>query len=139
VYHIKFEMQGLPETTNKVRRHGHWSKTHKSRKMWKAMVPLCMLEFGHRKPRQPLTRAKLVLTRYSSVRPDFEGLVSTFKGILDGLVECGVLIDDNMGVIGQPEYHWVKAPAGKGKISIEVQEVADTVIETSNTEKGDRA
>lgn len=122
-YHLKFEMSGLPESTNRTRRDGHWAATYRKREGWKEMVYYAILEHRQRPPQAPLTKAQLKLTRCSSVQPDFEGLVSTFKAILDGLVKCGVLVDDNMNVIGQPDYRWEKTKPGRGKIRIEVQEM----------------
>lgn len=70
-----------------------------------------------------MAKAKLTLTRYSSKEPDFDGLCSSFKNVIDGLVEAGVIIDDKMSVIGQPTYAWVKCPPKKGKIKVVVEEL----------------
>lgn len=71
---------------------------------------------------EPLKKAKLTLTRHSARPCDFDGCVSSFKSILDGLVEHGVLADDNMNVIGQPTYKWEKSPPRKGFCTIVVEE-----------------
>jgi hypothetical protein len=62
----------------------------------------------------------VLLTRLSSTEPDFDGLVSGFKVILDSLIKCGVLEDDNPKVIGHPTYAWEKCKKGEGRIRIEV-------------------
>ena len=72
---------------------------------------------------KPLSRAKLTLTRYSSVCPDPDGLVSSFKSVLDGLVECGVLENDRFTNIGMPTYAWEKAPKNEGKAKVIVEEI----------------
>jgi hypothetical protein len=77
------------------------------------------------KPRQPLQKATITLTRFSSNEPDFEGLVSSFKPVLDGLIEAGVILDDHPSVIGQPVYLWERCKAGSGKIRIQVRSVLD--------------
>lgn len=77
----------------------------------------------HGQPAAPLEKAKLTLERHSSVEPDFDGLVSSFKFIIDGLVDCGVLIGDKTSVIGRPDYQWVKASPKKGKIVVIVEEL----------------
>lgn len=72
-------------------------------------------------PPKPLKRAKLTLTRCSSQEPDFDGLVSSFKHIIDGLILGGIIENDKMSNIGQPTYIWEKAPREKGKVIIEVE------------------
>lgn len=123
MYTLAFELPGLPKTTNKTRRNGHWSDTHKDTKGWKKQVWVEVLQRG--KPKAPLARARLVLTRYSSVAPDYEGLVSTFKPLIDGLTENGVIANDTFDIIGRPDYRWVKAPPKEGRIRIEVYEVTE--------------
>jgi hypothetical protein len=73
-------------------------------------------------PKVPYKKAKFVLTRHASGRPpDFDGLVSSFKWVLDSFVKSGLIIDDSMEVIGQPEYRHEKAPRLKGFITIEFE------------------
>jgi len=55
--------------------------------------------------------------------PDYDGLVSSFKWICDALVKLRILKDDNMKVIGAPDYFWESAPPKKGFISIEITEL----------------
>ena len=118
-YSLSFRLPGLPEPIN--RQMVHWRNRHAQIKKWKAAVAL-ELE-SHVKPPQPLTSAVLCLTRNSSVEPDFDGLVSGFKAIIDALVEQGILSDDKMSVIGQPKYEWRKAPPGKGFVQVKVEAV----------------
>lgn len=75
------------------------------------------------RPAEPLERAHLILTRHSSSEPDFDGLAVSFKPVIDGLVEAGVLANDKSGNIGQPEYRWFKAPMKMGFITVEVREL----------------
>ncbi len=88
---------------------------------WKDLVSLAV---STRVPAKPLEKARLTLTRYSSVEPDFDGLVSSFKHPIDGLIQAKVLENDKMSNIGVPTYAWEQVPPGKGKIRIEVREVA---------------
>jgi Holliday junction resolvase RusA-like endonuclease len=76
-----------------------------------------------KRPPAPLKRAKLTLVRYSSVSPDFDGLVSSWKAPIDGLIHAGVIEDDSMEHIGVPAFHWEKAPPKRGKIFIGVEEM----------------
>jgi Holliday junction resolvase RusA-like endonuclease len=73
---------------------------------------------------KPLTRAEVSITRFSSRQPDFDGMVSAGKSLLDGLVEAQVLIDDSQQVIGQPKYYWEQSRPGKGKVRVRVEALA---------------
>jgi hypothetical protein len=42
--------------------------------------------------------------------------------VLDGLKNCGVLLDDKYDVIGQPTCGWEKGQKGKGHIIVRVEE-----------------
>lgn len=77
-----------------------------------------------KKPRAPLERAKLTLTRASAVEPDYDGLVSSFKHIIDALVEGGILVNDKTENIGKPDYQWVVAARNKGCIKVKIEEVS---------------
>lgn len=77
----------------------------------------------NKEPKEPLKKAKVTLSRFSTREPDFDGLVCSFKPILDGLTNSKIIIDDKMSVIGQPTYKWEKIGKGKGKIHILVEEL----------------
>jgi len=98
----------------------NWKKLRREAAIFKSQIGLVT---SGKRPPKPLMKAKVTLTRFSSIRPDHDGLVSSFKHILDGLVEAGILHDDNYDTIGVPTYLWDKAPPGKGKIRVEVVEV----------------
>lgn len=119
---LAFEIEGLPRMTNPSGRKSHWAIKAQEAKKWKGLVfsSLPRLTGSNYKMFPPLPKARLVLTRYSSVSPDPDGLVSGFKHVIDGLVEAGVLVNDKFTNIGMPEYKWEKAPKGKGKIRVEV-------------------
>lgn len=87
---------------------------------WKKAV---VAEVSEQKPSRPLLKAKLKLTRHSSSEPDFDGLVSSFKHCIDGLIEAGVILNDKMSNIGQPTYQWTYAPQKEGFIEIYLEEV----------------
>lgn len=73
-----------------------------------------------------MATARLQLIRHSQTEPDFDGLVSSFKPIIDGLVISGVLENDRSANIGQPDYHWEYAPPKAGKITVRIFEVAES-------------
>jgi len=119
MYKFQFSIQALPPTTNS---HGrvHWAIKAKLARQWKDIV--CKMVYNH-KPKKPLKKAKLVLTRHSSRACDADGIVSSFKHIIDGLVLGGVIEDDTMEIIGMPDYRYEKAPAKKGFVTILIEEI----------------
>ena len=72
------------------------------------------------RPPHPLQSATLALTRYSAREPDFDGLVSSFKHVIDGLVRSGIIADDKPSIIGQPAFYWHKTAPKNGHILIQV-------------------
>ncbi len=122
LYTFGFSYPQLPKTVN-AWRGMHWRFRHAEDKKWKKIVGELLL--SHRKPAAPLKRAKLKLTRFSLVCPDHDGLVSSFKGVVDALVKNGVLEDDSFAHIGVPEYRWEKASPKQGRIEVMVEEVPD--------------
>ena len=118
-YTLAFELPGLPLMANQLLR-GHWRVKHAHAMKWKLAVSLACHRF---KPPRPLTSAALSIVRVSSVEPDFDGLVSGGKHLIDGLVECGVLANDKSSCIGQPSYAWEKCAPRKGCVRITVEEI----------------
>ncbi len=120
-YVLEFELKGLPDLANNIYRGGFKARNGKSRR-WKLRVAETVgLKL---RPPDPLQKARLTLTRYSHMRGDWEGRVISFKPIIDGLVEIGVLVDDNDNVIVARDYFWEKAKMNEGKIKVKVEEVA---------------
>lgn len=116
---IDFEIPLLPKTTN-AQTSMHWSAKQKYVKSWHDLVGYATVG---KRPRTPLIRAKLTLTRFSSSEPDFDGLVSSFKHVIDALIVCGVLANDKVSNIGQSIYLWEKAPRKNGKIRVTVESI----------------
>lgn len=110
-----FSLPGLPKTTNSIGRM-HFSFKMKEAKLWRNRTAAHVINSVEK----PLKTATLILTRHSSREPDFDGLVSSFKHIIDGLVEGGLLADDKSSNIGQPTYKWVKCGTKKGHIEVQI-------------------
>lgn len=125
-YRLEIEIQGLPKTANNQLR-GDWRARCGEARKWKRLVGLAILQAGG-PPSVPLSKVRISYTRFSSSEPDWDALVFANKHPQDGLVVHGVIIDDSMRVIGQPEYAWVKCKRGQGKIRIAVEEVILMVI-----------
>ena len=120
-YRIALSLGGLPKTTNAGGR-AHWAAKAKEAREWINLVSMAVRNV---RPPTPLTQATLSLTRYSTREPDFDGLVSSFKHIIDGLVRAGVIADDKPSVIGQPAFWWHKAPPKMGHVLIQVSGTLD--------------
>jgi hypothetical protein len=118
-YRLEFDMLGLPKTTNSIGR-AHWTVKAKEARRW--ITEVCVA-VGSRKPVEPLPKARLMLTRYSSAEPDFDGLVSSFKHVIDGLIHAQILASDKPSVIGSPTYAWQKCPPRAGKITVIVEAI----------------
>lgn len=117
---LTIELPGLPPLLLNSRM--HWRKLHQQRSEWKFWVRIAVKGHDRRagKITAPLDRARLVCTRYSATECDYDNLASSFKWILDGLKESGVIVDDKRSVIGVPDYRWEKARPKQGKIRVEI-------------------
>jgi len=113
----EFEIHGLPKTRNQMSY--NWRACHAEAKKWKNHV-IGQCEFlgitGLK-----LTNAKLTFIRCSSKELDWDNLITSFKHVLDGLTEAGVILDDKPSVIGQPQFFWERCPPKQGKIKIRIE------------------
>ena len=116
-YSLEFELDGLPPMNSADGM--HWRVRRKLRIDWELRVELAC---RGRKPTEPLPRAQVEISRFSSREPDFENMAQGGKFLLDGLVKCGVLLDDRPSVIGQPVYRCSKIAPKQGKVRISVFE-----------------
>lgn len=119
-YVLEIRIDGLPKTTGNANQ--HWKSRWLESKKWKKIV-YAHIPF-HLRPFEPLKKALVTLTRFAHGRePDSDNLRISFKHITDGLVEAGIIIDDNPNVIGMPIVVWKTAPPKKGYITIKVEEI----------------
>lgn len=118
-YSLEFEVHDLPHTTNSLGRK-HWAVKAKEARKWKEYV-YCQA-YNYR-PTEPLKKAKVTLIRKSSVSPDPDGLVSSFKHTIDGLVQAKIIVNDKFDNIGFPDYRWEKAKPNQGSIKVIVEEI----------------
>jgi hypothetical protein len=118
-YELEFEINDLPKTINSIGRM-HWSVKAKEAKKWNILVATKILSKGSV---QQLSKAKISLFRYSSHCPDADGLVSSFKHVIDGIVRSGLLPDDSYRTIGMPCYRWIKAKRKEGKIKVKIESI----------------
>lgn len=118
-YKLEFVMSGLPKMSNQLFA-GSWKIRAGNANIWKRKV---WKSCWHLAPKVPLGQARITLVRFSTRRPDSDGLVSGFKPIIDGLVEAKIIIGDSFDIIGFPKYEWEKTRVGHGKVSVKVEEV----------------
>jgi len=57
--------------------------------------------------------------------PDYDGLVSAFKSVVDGLKEAGVILDDKYENTGPWNCVWRKAKSKQGFVRVIVEERID--------------
>ena len=124
LYRLELDLPGLADLRQKQ---GHWRTRAREAAKWRALVRLLT---GHRRPTEPLQRARVTITRCSSVQPDWDNMVAAGKPIVDGLIRSGpnlpradVLVDDSPDVIVERSYLWELAPKGKGHTRVVVEEV----------------
>lgn len=118
-YSLEVEIDILPHTGNQSLR-GHWRKRYGEANRVKRFVYMAVARL---RPENPLKQAKLTLTRISTRECDFDGLVTSFKHVIDGLKEAGVIEDDKPSNIGQSTYLWAKGKQREGKIRIKIEEL----------------
>ena len=119
-YKLHLKIKGLPLTANSMMRRQVIYLKRAEREKWTNAIHY--LSLGKR-PESALKRAKLKCFRHSSTCPDFDGLVSSFKMVLDALVTCKILVGDSMKIIDIPDYRWFKVPRNEGFIEIFVESV----------------
>ena len=125
-YRLEMTLFGLPKMTNRLTTLTHWERSTQA-KNWKIRV-INNVVINRGRPEKPLTKAKLTLLRFSSAKNcDYDGLVSGFKHIIDGLVAADIIANDTREVIGTPHYDHFKAPPGKGYVKIIVEEIVDGI------------
>ena len=117
-YVLSFELAGLPSTANSHK--AHWAIAGAERKKWRLAAK--MRTFMQRPP-TPLEKCKITCTRFSSSEPDFDNLTQSFKSVIDGLKDAGIIKDDKASVVVKREYLWEKCGRGQGKIKVMVEAV----------------
>ncbi len=114
---IILEIPDTPKMPNELLRK-HWSIITHEKNKWHRLVNLFL---RHNKPPKPASMARITLTRYSTKEPDFDGLVGSFKYVIDALVKCGVIIDDKYSVIGESTYKWNKCKQKEQRIEVRIE------------------
>lgn len=98
-YMLELRMPGIPSGPNGG--HGHWAAKAKHKKQWRLKTCLKAVPFA---PLIPLSKAEIECIRYTSHSMDYDNLVASFKAIIDGLMDAGIIVDDNQGVLVKRTY-----------------------------------
>jgi hypothetical protein len=119
-YRLELVLGGLPRSTNAARHAGgQWQRyahdTEWKERVW-ALVP------REKMPPAALKKYRLTCWRHSSSAPDYDGLVSCFKVVIDALVELRVLENDTLAATGQWDCRWQHAPNKLGFVRVIVEE-----------------
>lgn len=115
---MEFFIPDLPKLPNQMLRK-HWTFVMKEKKKWHNLVVF----YSPIPEGPPLKKAKLTLIRKSSRQPDFDGLVGSFKHVVDGLVKVKIIVDDKCDVIGESKYLWEKCKRVDQGILVRVEEM----------------
>ena len=140
-YRLTFELQGLPPLQTAAAT-THHREARRVSQAWKQLV-VDRVGLG-KGPEKPLKRARVVFTRFSTTCPDPANQPAAMKPLEDGLVAAGVLEDDNEVVYGRCSacgragavYRWVKEKRGRGRVRIEVWEMAPLAMGQEGTDEG---
>lgn len=119
-YFLKVNINSVPSLAN---RHQHWAKTAKERKRWHELIAHA---FRIHKPKTPLELCVVRVVRFSSRMPDYDNLVYSFKPVVDGLKNAGIIKNDDMLTIIDRKYSWCKVPEKMRHITVEVEEIERT-------------
>lgn len=140
-YSIFVKLAGVPLAANDVVGKSRM-KAYRNSVTWRQRVYLMA---GRLAPAKPLTMARITLKRYGSRWLDYDGLVASFKPIVDGftpirekaekgtaledrhLVWPGVLIDDNWKVTGPWHVDQEVVPLGSEYVTILIEEIPGPV------------
>lgn len=115
---IKIDIDYLPKMINALLRQNFWIIKKEKDLVYNHVFA----KLAGKVPPKPFKKANLILTRYSSTCPDPDGLVSSFKFVVDAFVFYKVLENDRYDNIGMPQYSWRRCKRKEGKITIEIEE-----------------
>lgn len=115
---IEFTLVGLPKSLNGS--HGSWHAKSAERRRWRNRAAAAAHPL---RPDEPFKKCSLECVRFSARCMDFDNLVASFKSIVDGLKDAGVIVDDNPGVIVTREYRHEKSLLKDQRVLVRVTEI----------------
>jgi len=120
-YLISIVLPGLPKTPNELMKRNVIFLKRSERKKWAYYIGIRINKPS--RPKEPLKKAKVSCVRYSPRCPDYEGLVGSFKFVIDALVYWEILKDDSMKIIGVPDFKWELCKANEARIKITIESI----------------
>jgi Holliday junction resolvase RusA-like endonuclease len=119
LYSLTFTINVLPITLNKALR-GSWKKWHGNFDVIQKIIHLKTIKT---RPKVPIQKAHITLTRYSAGTLDRDNMFFTFKPVIDGLVNAGVIIDDGFNQVKELTPIQIKSKRKEARIEVHVQEL----------------
>lgn len=101
MHYLNLAVEHVPEPQN-LKNKKHWGRRADEAEEWRMriMAALRSRKPFAQKPAKPLERVQISITRHSHRMLDFDGMVGSFKPVVDALVKNGVLVDDSWAVTG---------------------------------------
>lgn len=118
--HLVFDQ--FPASLNTKLRSHYFSQRRES-KVWQLIVKN---KARGKIPPSPLLKAKIMVIRHAHRNLDFDGLVGAMKPVVDALVRCKIIHDDNWTTIGAWDVDQVFRPKKDGQL-LEVIVIEDTM------------
>lgn len=120
-YSLELVIPFLPIAFNEAKSQDKF-EYNKLKKTWHNLV---FLYSRGKIPSQPLTKVKLTLRRFNYKAMDYDGLVSSFKAPVDGLVHSMILKNDTWKITGKWDVDYIFLPKDQTPyITIRVDEVS---------------
>lgn len=94
---IEITFAGLPKSPNR-RMSMHWRAKGREVKAWRTKAAWVARAHPDR-PEEPWRLVELTLIRGASRMCDIDNHISSFKALIDGLVDAGIILDDNPNVV----------------------------------------
>lgn len=73
-----------------------------------------------KRPKEPLKKSEVIITRCSSREPDLDNLYASLKAPLDALVKSGIIIDDKPSVCSL-QAKWQKTTIKESRLIFEIK------------------
>lgn len=119
-FSLKFEISLMPLTLNQIMGK-HWRSRHTN---FKTIHKIIQAITHNKKPLKPVQKAKVTIWRYSSGTLDRDNMFFTFKPIVDGLVEAGVIQDDGFDQVKELYPYQIKIKrTEKPRVEVLVEEI----------------
>lgn len=96
MFELNITTRIIPKSQNVVLRQHFHKRSKEFKLIYSEIENLCEGKL----PKTPLNTALISISRHSGRYLDYDNCVASLKPVVDGLVRCGVLMDDNYKVTG---------------------------------------